>query len=95
MKIYVGNMPFSMTEDELRGLFAAHGAVDSVSVITDRDSGRPRGFAFVEMPDDNAAQAAIEALDGSEAAGRKLTVNPARPKTDRGPRRGGGERDRW
>jgi RNA recognition motif-containing protein len=92
MKIYVGNMPFSMNEDELRGLFSQHGTVDSVSVVADRDTGRPRGFAFVEMADDAAAQAAIDALDGSESAGRKLTVNPARPKTDRdrGPRRGGG-----
>lgn len=95
MKIYVGNMPFSMNEDELRDLFTTHGAVDSVSVVTDRDSGRPRGFAFVEMPDDSAAQAAIDALDGSDASGRRLTVNPARPKPDRGSRGGGRDRGDW
>jgi len=86
-KIYVGNLSFNTTEDQLRDLFAAHGEVDSVSLITDRVTGRPRGFGFVEMPDDAAAQAAIEALNGQDLEGRALTVNEARPKMER---RGGG-----
>ena len=88
MKIYVGNMSFDTTEDTLRNAFAAHGDVDEVAVITDRDTGRPRGFAFVTMPD-NAARAAIEALNGQELDGRTLNVNEARAKTGGG---GGGQR---
>jgi len=84
-KIYVGNLPFSSTEEELRGVFSAHGDVQSVNVITDRDTGRPRGFAFVEMADASAAGNAIRALDGSEMGGRNLRVNEAEDK-----RRGGG-----
>ena len=93
-KIYVGNCPFDVTEENLRELFATYGDVDSVSVITDRDTGRPRGFAFVEMPDGSAAQAAIEGLNGTELGGRSLNVNEARPKGDGGGggRRGGGRR---
>ena len=96
MKIYVGNLPFSATEEEVRNLFSAHGEVTSVSLITDRDSGRPRGFGFVEM-DDEAALAAIEAMDGTEMGGRALRVNEAQ---DRPPRPGGGggggrRNDRW
>lgn len=88
-KIYVGNLPFSSTEDELRGVFAQHGDVESVNVITDRETGRPRGFAFVEMADGAAASRAIKALDGSELGGRNLRVNEAEDK-----RRAGGFRDR-
>jgi RNA recognition motif-containing protein len=83
-KIYVGNMPFSMTEDDLRNLFSEHGDVDSVSVITDRDTGRPRGFAFVEMS--TGAQEAIRALDNREIDGRALKVNEARPRQESGSR---------
>ena len=88
-KIYVGNLPFSSTEDELRGVFASYGDVESVNVIMDRDTGRPRGFAFVEMGDAEAASKAIQALDGSELGGRNLRVNEAEDK-----RRGGGSRGR-
>lgn len=84
-KLYVGNLPFRTTEEELRKLFEAHGEVRSVALITDRDTGRPRGFGFVEM-DEAGAQAAIEALDGRDFGGRPLRVNEAR---ERGPMRGG------
>jgi len=87
--IYVGNLPYGTTPDQLRTLFAEYGSVDRVSLITDRATGRPRGFAFVEMPDEEAAQAAIQALNGTEMGGRTLTVNVAKPKTER-PRTGGG-----
>ena len=89
MNIYVGNMPYSMNEEQVRALFEEHGQVDSVRVIADRDTGRPKGFAFVEMSDNAAAKAAMEALNGKEFDGRALTVNEAKPKTDR-PRGGGG-----
>jgi cold-inducible RNA-binding protein len=91
--IYVGNLTFDATEDQVRSLFEAYGAVDKVSVITDRDTGQPRGFAFVEMNDDESANKAMEALNGTNLGGRNLTVNEARPKADR-PRRdsGGGGR---
>jgi RNA recognition motif-containing protein len=94
--LYVGNLPFSASEDEIRGLFGQHGAVDSVKIITDRDTGRPRGFAFVDMPPD-AAQAAISALNGFEMNGRGLRVNEARERPPRAPRGGtaGGGGDRW
>ncbi|MEJ5308686.1 MAG: RNA-binding protein [Anaerolineae bacterium] len=87
-KIYVGNMSYDTTENTLRELFATHGEVVSVSVITDRETGRPRGFAFVEMASDAAANAAISALDGRSVDGRTLKVNEARPPAPRG----GGER---
>ena len=90
MNIYVGNLPFSMTEDELEGAFAAHGEVQSARIITDRYTGQSRGFGFVEMPDNNAAETAIQALNGRDMMGRPLTVNEARPREDRGPRGGGG-----
>jgi cold-inducible RNA-binding protein len=97
MKLYVGNLSFSTTEEALQAEFAAHGQVDEVAVITDRDTGRPRGFAFVAMNNDNEARAAIEALNGTELDGRTITVNEARPKSDgggggggRGGYRGGG-----
>lgn len=87
-KLYVGNIPFSTTEEELRAVFERHGSVASVNVITDRETGRPRGFAFVEMDDTSAAEEAMRALDGSELGGRSLRVNEAQDR--RGGRRGGG-----
>jgi RNA recognition motif-containing protein len=94
--LYVGNLPFSATEDEIRGLFGQHGAVDSVKIITDRETGRPRGFAFVDMPPD-AAQEAIAGLNGYAMSGRALRVNEARERPPRAPRSGppGGGSDRW
>ncbi|NLF18704.1 MAG: RNA-binding protein [Lentisphaerae bacterium] len=89
VNIYVGNMSYSTSEDQLRELFEAYGAVDSVRVISDRDTGRPKGFAFVEMSDAAAAKAAMDALNGKELDGRALTVNEAKPRADR-PRGGGG-----
>jgi len=86
-KIFVGNFSFDTTEADLRQLFEAHGAVDSASVVTDRDTGRSRGFGFVEMPNNNEAEAAIAALNGKDSNGRPLTVNEARAKTET---RGGG-----
>lgn len=93
--LYVGNLPHSTSESELRNLFEAHGPVEKVTVVTDRETGRSRGFAFVEMVDSEGAEKAISALNGSELGGRTLTINEARPKTDhRGGqgfgRRGGG-----
>ena len=90
-KIYIGNLPFSSTEDELRAVFERHGRVESVNVITDRDSGRPRGFAFVEMDEASAADDAIRALDGSELGGRSIRVNEAQDRRGGG---GGGFRSR-
>lgn len=87
-RIYVGNLPFSSTEEELRDAFGAYGTVTGVDVIMDRETGRPRGFAFVEMEDPAAADAAIDALDGNDFGGRNLRVNEAQE------RRGGGGRDR-
>ena len=83
-KLYVGNLPFSTTEEELRELFGRHGSVDSVSVITDRETGRPRGFAFVEMSEPSAAADAIRALDGTQLGGRALKVNEAQDKRSGG-----------
>jgi len=90
--IYVGNLNFDATEDQLRGMFEAYGPVERVSIITDRDTGQSRGFAFVEMPDDDSAGKAMEALNGSNLGGRNLTVNEARPKADRPRRDAGGGR---
>lgn len=84
--IYVGNLPFSATEDEVRDLFAQYGDVQSVKIITDRETGRPRGFAFVEMAD-SGADAAIEALANHQMGGRSLKINEARPRAPRPPRR--------
>lgn len=81
-RIYVGNLPFSATEDEVRDLFAVHGEVESVALPMDRDTGRMRGFGFVEMADNDANQA-IEALDGTEMDGRQLRINEARPREPR------------
>jgi RNA recognition motif-containing protein len=92
--IYVGNCSFDVTEQQLRDVFAAYGEVSKVNVITDRDTGRPRGFAFVEMSDASAAQAAIRGINGTELGGRTLNVNEARPKNEGGGGGGGGGR-RW
>jgi RNA recognition motif-containing protein len=86
-KIYVGNCSFDVTEQQLRDVFAAYGEVASVSVITDRDTGRPRGFAFVEMSDAGAAQNAIRSVNGTQLGGRTLNVNEAKPREGGG---GGG-----
>ena len=88
MKIYVGNLPFSATEAQVRDLFAQHGAVENVALPADRETGRPRGFGFVEMPQAEAAKA-IEALNGFTMGGRQLRVNEAQDRP-RGPRPGGG-----
>ncbi len=84
--IYVGNLAFSTTEDDLRQAFSEHGAVGSVSIVKDRETGRSRGFAFVEMPDNNEAAQAIKQLNLKQLGGRAMTVNEARPREER-PRR--------
>jgi len=88
--IFVGNLSFSSSEDAVRGLFEAYGAVDRVSIITDRETGRSRGFAFVEMSNDEEAERAINALNGMDFGGRKLNVNEARPREEQGRSFGGG-----
>lgn len=90
-KIFVGNFTFTTTEYDLRQWFEPHGAVESAMVVTDRDTGRSRGFGFVEMPNNGEAEAAIAALNGKDSGGRALTVNEARPKAERtgGASRGG------
>ncbi len=95
MKLFVGNFAFSTTEDDLRALFEPYGNIDSVAVVTDRNTGRSRGFGFVEMPDRAQAEKAIEALNGKQVGGRTLNINEARPKADNGGFRGGrgGSRD--
>lgn len=106
--IFVGNLSYQTTQDELHSAFAAFGGVERVSVVTDRDTGQPRGFAFVEMTDPNAAQTAIAQLNGTELHGRTLNVNEARPKaagggggyggarrSDSNSNRGGGRGSRW
>jgi RNA recognition motif-containing protein len=89
-KLYVGNLPFQAAEADLREAFSAHGEVESVSVVMDRETGRSRGFAFVEMATPEAANAAIAALDGKDLGGRRLRVNLATPREDRGGGGGGG-----
>jgi RNA recognition motif-containing protein len=95
-RIYVGNLPYTATDGELRQMFGEYGEVESVHLVTDRDTGRPRGFGFVEMT--NGADEAIRALDSTEMGGRSLKVNEARPREDR-PRGGGGgggrQQRRW
>jgi len=88
--IFVGNLSFSTTEEELRSMFAPFGTIERVNILTDRDTGRSRGFGFVEMSNDAEAETAINALNGKSIAGRRLNVNEARPKAERG---GGGYRD--
>ena len=90
--LYVGNLSFSVTSDKLREAFEEFGTVTSASVVTDRDTGRSRGFGFVEM--DNGAEAAIDGLNGKDLDGRALTVNEAKPRAERSSR-GGGRRDRY
>jgi len=101
-KLYVGNLAYSVTDGSLEQMFAAHGSVQSAQVIMDRDTGRSKGFGFVEMGSDQEAQAAITALNGQQVDGRNLTVNEAKPREDRGSRGrggygggGGGRRDRY
>ena len=89
-KLYVGNLPYGVADGDLQRLFEPHGTVESAQVIMDRDTGRSKGFGFVEMGSDQEAQAAIQALNGKEVEGRALTVNEARPKTEGGGRGGGG-----
>ncbi len=89
-RLYVGNLPYSVGDAELQEIFSAHGSVASAQVVMDRDTGRSKGFGFVEMGTDQEAQAATQALNGKEFDGRALTVNEARPKTDGGGRGGGG-----
>jgi RNA recognition motif-containing protein len=91
MSIYVGNLPYSVTEESLSSIFTEFGTVKRVQTPLDRETGRPRGFAFVEMSSDAEEDAAIEALDGAEWMGRDLKVNKAKPREERGPSsRGGG-----
>ena len=99
MKIYVGNLSYSVTQESLEALFAQHGEVEEVHIPMDRSTGRPRGFAFVTMPNAQEAQAAIAALNGSDLDGRSMNVNEARPKREgggggRGGQGGGGGRGR-
>jgi RNA recognition motif-containing protein len=105
-KLYVGNLPFSATDDSLREIFAQAGQVDSARIIMDRDTGRSKGFGFVEMATDQEASAAIQKFNGADFDGRSMTVNEARPMTPRdggggggggrgGHRGGGGGRQRW
>ena len=89
-KLYVGNLPYSATEQSLREAFSASGTVDSVSVITDRDTGQSKGFAFVEMATDQEAQAATQAMNGQTLDGRQIKVNEAKPRESRGGGGGGG-----
>ncbi len=90
MNIYVGNLPFTASEDDVRQTFAEFGQVTSVAIIKDKFTGESRGFGFVEMPESGEAQAAITALNGQKLKGRTLTVNEARPRTEGAPRTGGG-----
>lgn len=92
MKIYVGNLAFETTQSEVNELFSQHGEVNDVTLITDRETGRSRGFCFVEMRNEQKARDAISALDGTELGGRHIKVNEARPREDRSR---GSQRDRW
>jgi RNA recognition motif-containing protein len=83
VNIFIGNLAFTATEEDLRQLFEPYGAVDTINLITDRDTGRARGFGFVEMPDSRAAQSAMQGLQGKDLAGRALTVNEAKPREPR------------
>ena len=91
MNIFVGNLAFTATDQDLRQLFEPYGAVDKINLITDRDTGRAKGFGFVDMPDSRAAQSAIQGLNGKDLNGRALTVNEAKPRAPRRESR----RDRW
>ena len=94
MNIFVGNLSFETRDDGLREAFSAHGAVDSAQVVMDRETGRSRGFGFVEMPDNNEANQAVSALNGADLSGRALTVNEAKPRAPRS-NGGGGGGGRW
>lgn len=94
MSIYVGNLSYEVTEEDLKSVFTEYGTVQRVSIPTDRETGRPRGFAFVEMQEESTEDAAIEALDGAEWMGRDLKVNKARPREKRSSFGGGGGRRR-
>lgn len=105
-KLYVGGLPYATTDEQLQQIFSAHGTVESARVITDKFTGRSKGFGFVEMSSGTEAQAAIQALNGTDLEGRNLTVNEARPQEKRsgfggdrhgggGNRHGGGGRNRW
>lgn len=94
LKLYVGNLPFSTDDNQLRVLFEAHGEVASASIVMDRDTGRARGFGFVEMKNDDEGRSAINAMNGTEIGGRALVVNEARPREARGGFGGGGGRGR-
>ncbi len=87
MKLYVGNLPFSVNSDDLEQMFSGYGDVTSTQVISDRETGRSRGFGFVEIESDDAGRKAIEEMDGADSGGRRLTVNEARPREDRSSRR--------
>jgi cold-inducible RNA-binding protein len=91
-KLFVGNLSFNATQEQIQGLFGAHGTVIEVDVIKDKFTNRPRGFGFVTMETQEGAEAAVKALNGKELEGRALTVNVARPREERGPRPGGGDR---
>jgi cold-inducible RNA-binding protein len=94
--IFVGNLSFTATEDGVRSMFEGYGTVERVSIVTDRDTGQPKGFGFVEMTNDAEAEKAISELNGTELNGRALTINEARPKTERSGSGGGGRRNnRW
>lgn len=97
MNIYVGNLSFDATESDLESAFGQFGDIASINIIKDRETGRPRGFAFVEMRDKQAGEEAVEALNNQEIAGRAVTVNEARPRENRGGGGGGGRggRGRW
>lgn len=92
VKLYVGNLPYNTSEEDLKELFSAHGTVTSVSLISDRETGRSKGFGFVEFENDDEAKKAIDALHGQDFGGRALVVNEARPKTERPDRPQGGSR---
>lgn len=96
MSIYVGNISYEVTEEDLRSVFSEYGSVRRVTIPTDRETGRPRGFAFVEMKEDSEEEAAIEALDGAEWMSRELKVNKARPRENKNSFGGGGRKsDRY
>ena len=86
MNIYIGNLPYTISEDELRDLFATHGEVTSANIIMDRDSGRSKGFGFIEMPEKDQGEAAINAINQTDVQGRSVRVNEARPRPERGRR---------
>ncbi|MCH8825088.1 MAG: RNA-binding protein [Planctomycetes bacterium] len=95
MKLYIGNLSFDSTEDDIRELFSQYGEIVDVSLITDRETGRPRGFGFIEFKEESSGREAISGLDGTEFASRQLKVNEAKPRTERTGGGGGGGRRNW